>query len=118
MTAFSDLLGKTLTAIEVDENKTSIKFATSDGEFYEMFHSQDCCEQVSIEDITGDLEDLIGSPILVATEVWQTGDSSWGVEEWTFYKLATVKGWVDIRWYGESNGYYSTAVSFYKKDEA
>lgn len=108
----SVLLGQTIVEIEGKKGEDEIKIKTKDKN-YLMYHEQDCCECVEIEDIIGDLDDLIGSPITMAEEVSQEGeDNEWGTSTWTFYKLATIKGYVTIRWLGESNGYYSESVDF------
>ena len=88
-----------------------VRFESTCGRAFRLYHSQDCCETVDIEDICGDVEDMIGSPILMAEEATSPDeDSESGT--WTFYKLATVKGYVTIRWLGRSNGYYSESVHF------
>jgi len=119
---FSSLKGKTLSEIRNINNKELI-FTCDSGESYKLYHDQWCCEEVSIEDIIGDLNDLIGSPLLMAEEISSNINPEGIVKEsqnkyytasftWTFYKLATIKGYVTIRWYGESNGYYSEEVDF------
>lgn len=117
---FEELMGKVLVSV-VNENDEEIIFTTTTGEKYKLHHIRDCCESVLVEDIIGDLEDLVGAPILMAEEVsFQDTDppdvptkGRWCDSfTWTFYKLATIKGYVTIRWYGESNGYYSESVSF------
>jgi len=110
------LTGKTLESL-VDEGNELI-FKTTDGETYRMYHEQDCCESVVLEDVVGDLQDLVGSVILVAEEVEGESPADFEAYEsytWTFYKFATRKGYVDLRWLGESNGYYSESVSFIKE---
>lgn len=113
---FSILKGKVLKDIhQIGDDR--LTFVISDTETYSLFHVQGCCENVHINDITGNLSDLIGSPILMAEEasnhmggpIPEYRNDSW---TWTFYKLATIKGYVTIRWIGTSNGYYSESVEF------
>ena len=108
-----DLLkGETLAEVKVYSDE--ITFTTASGRKFRMWHQQDCCEHVEIEDVVGDWQDLIGSPMLVAEEAcssdpafnneWWTmqclkdkADYDYGESNtWTFYKLATVKGSVII----------------------
>lgn len=110
----SVLIGLTLKKISVNNSNDSITFVSECGRVFEMYHDQDCCESVSIEDICGDLNDLIGERINMADESSQEDTNAFESGTWTFYKFATIKGYVDIRWYGSSNGYYSERVSFYE----
>ena len=122
---FSSLVGMTLTSIEVrsdrrkvDESADEVLFNAKDGRVFLMYHDQDCCESVYLESCIGSFADLIGSPITVAEEITSnepiTGTEGRTYQEsftYTFYKLATEKGTVDMRWIGESNGFYSEKVS-------
>lgn len=127
-TTIADLVGKTFVDV-VRTGEHEIWFKLADGGRYVMYHSQDCCEQVIIEDLNGDLDDLIGTPILMADEAsssnspppWEMDRKLDGDDSctWTFYHISTIKGSVSIRWWGESNGYYSESVdvSFYAPDQ-
>ena len=109
---FNSLLGLTLTAVEASDD--AILFTSGERQFA-MYHDEECCENVYIESIVGDLQDLVDHPITLAEEVDNDAAPLREDEKsftWTFYKLATIKGYVDIRWYGSSNGYYSESVSF------
>lgn len=92
---------------------TEVAVHFEDGYTFHMWHSQDCCESVSIEDIDYSFDSLQGA-IWYECEVYskdasdECGD---GAAEYTFYTIRTDRGYAWIRWYGESNGYYSTSVA-------
>ena len=116
------LIGKTLVSIVgMEEGSEEIIFTTFDGKQYKMYHEQDCCESVTVDDVCGDVMDLIGSPLISAEEgTSEENPPDVNIEyqesfTWTFYHFATIKGYLDLRWYGESNGYYSESVTFKKR---
>ena len=114
-----ELIGRTLYKVSADNEELILYL--SETNYVRFYHQQDCCESVYIESIVGDLEDLVGEPLLMAEEVsnYEAEPAHDGEESytWTFYKFATRKGYVDVRWYGSSNGYYSESVSVEVVDE-
>lgn len=119
MAEFKDLIGNLIVKIEgATVGNDCINFTTADGDVYRMWHCPDCCESVDVNEIVGDVSDLMNTPILAAEESVNPDESpvdtdSWGDSStWTFYRITTIHGTVVIRWLGRSNGYYSESVSF------
>jgi len=138
-----DLEGLVFT--EVRQAEDEICFETASGDVYKMYHMQDCCESVTLEEVIGDLDDLVNTPIIEAREASngtredaeldildgeeyvmhklstfvEPGSSAYADESetWTFYNFRTIKGSVTMRWYGTSNGYYSESVDIVKNQD-
>jgi hypothetical protein len=121
---FDELVGQTLAKFEKRnhyEFGDIIYIETTTGEQYLMYHYQDCCENVVLEDVCGDISDLLNTPILKAEESTNKGTeqqfkdrglhNSEGLT-FTFYNIGTIKGFVTLRWVGTSNVYYSEKVDF------
>ena len=106
-----DLKGKKFKTVK--QNDEMIIF-TDDEREYRLEHCQDCCEDVHVSEIIGNLTDLLDSEILMAEVVEEEMDGD-GLLIWTFYKFATQKGYVTIIWRGESNGYYGVSVDIFQR---
>lgn len=113
--SFNTLVGRTLREIINDGDE--VRFICDNGDSFRCYHMQDCCESVSVYQIDGDLNSIIGSEIVSAYE--DCGDPeniNYTPREsytWTNYTLVAANGnRVVIHWLGESNGYYSESVYF------
>jgi hypothetical protein len=109
-----DMQGEILISVVSQNNSggnEGLLFTAKSGRRWLMSHEQDCCEYVTLEDQSGEWEDILNSPLLTAevrSEDVPDPDDEYAV--WTFYEFRTVKGSVTLRWYGTSNGYYSVEV--------
>lgn len=127
---FDELVGRTIKAVRMVQchgdygqlGDLGLEIETVDGPTFRMYHDQDCCESVSLIDGFEDLQGLVGGLVALAEEthpdIPAVQDADWLREPesftWTFYKIQTTQGDATLRWYGESNGYYSESVSFYR----
>jgi hypothetical protein len=125
--SFSELKGKIIERIIINEctnekpfdTTDAVVFYTNEG-IYALYHDQDCCESVNLEEVIGELDDIMNSPVLIANEIINDSNSGENSDDyndsctWTFYNISTVKGHVTLRFFGVSNGYYSERVSLYK----
>lgn len=107
VTVYKQLIGREILKIAVSED---VLYFVFDEIIAIWNHEQDCFDSVYIEDIEGDLKNLIGAPLVMAETYYHEADTYDGSETYTYYTFATVKGRVVIRWYVESNGYYSESV--------
>ena len=109
---FEQLQGMTITAVVYKEVNESLLIHLNT-HVLEMIHHQDCCETVYLADVVGSFEDLIGYPLLEVSEsivdIATAGMSSTA----SYYNFKTVKASVQLRWVGESNGYYSETIDCY-----
>ena len=112
----AEMLDQTFTSVQADNETVTFQ---NDKVRYVLYHEQDCCESVTVEEIIGDLDDLENLPLLIAREDTNADDPGTCQGEsytWTFYNFATYKGYVTIRFLGESNGYYSEEVYCMKEE--
>ena len=113
MEIFHDMIGKVFVDITGAEiSSDMMTFHEQDGSTARFVHYQDCCESVSIAEIIGDISDLINSPILMAEEIEAEHVSDNPYDKWTFYKFATIKGYVTVRWLSNEDTCYSTSISY------
>jgi hypothetical protein len=106
--------GKTVTNVRSETGEVHI--TCSDGSVFKLYHSQACCESVSIQSGAEDLPKLIGKTITKVVETIDNNpdgvDTSGGSATRTTFDFILLNAMpIKLVWLGESNGYYSESVS-------
>lgn len=121
MDKFSDLKGCVIHDIRI--GPFTVEFTLDKGKRYHLYHSQDCCEVVSVQSVIGEVTSVLGEVLEATKEVFSDRDPEGYVSldhyrdsyTWSIFKLKTnYGGKLEIRFLGESNGYYSESVDWAK----
>ena len=113
---FFTLKGQTIRKI-IALSTGSLKIIT-DKYKYHLYHEQDCCENVRLVDVIGDVDNILNEEITFAEEDSGAKDPEWHTSydydchhTWTKFVLGTKNANVEFWFLGESNGYYSESIS-------
>lgn len=115
-----DMEGKKITGLSLYGEEGPL-FICSDGTQFLLTHLQECCENVDLEDANAAesfwlaLNEGKEVTIISADERSNNEESEYESETWTFYNFDTDQGYLNLRFYGSSNGYYSEGVSVMKR---
>lgn len=117
---FNTLEGLTITKIDgLKEYSEEVIFHTKEKRTFKLFHNYDCCENVLLADICGTT--ALTGKVLSATMKNNIGKQNVKTDlsafddcstTWTFYDIQTNKGFLTLRWFGNSNGCYSEEACF------
>ena len=113
----SDLIGKKIEKIEgLVKGSDMVTITLADGATLVQEHYQECCENVEVEQVDGNIQRHVGALFMDVSEKVVDGGEDGFPDDYpcdeyssctaTFYTLKTSRGYLDWRWVGESNGYY------------
>lgn len=115
------LIGKTITAIEIAEDREALRFVLADGELIVQVDA-DCCSYTWIEDVE---LPALGFPALVTAveeldmpEKTEPSKFHEGPDVLAFYgcKITTDRGEIVIDYRNDSNGYYGGSLTWPGRD--
>lgn len=104
----TDIVGMRVASVFHDNEE--LIFNLMNGDKIRLYHAQDCCESVELIDADYYADDFTNCTIIHAEESTDENNTDYGHETWTFYRIRSNKGFMFLRWWGESNGYYSEAI--------
>jgi hypothetical protein len=107
------LVGRTITAVYLAEDKKAIRFDVAGGDPIIAKADGDCCSSTWIENIEN-AEALIGTPVLSASDISMREDQrdDDGLIQFYGFKISTAKGDCILDYRNESNGYYGGNLSW------
>lgn len=114
-----ELIGKTIKAISVDDDELDITVTDGEKDYrYGIRHFQDCCENVSLDSVDGNIHNMIGKKITDAYSMI----SDLPYEEYrggtrSVYRIVAEDDYLWLEWHGRSNGYYGEGVTFFQYDD-
>lgn len=115
--SLNELIGKTF--YEIKKRGDNISFTDMEGTVYKFNSYHSGFSETFLEDIEGELSDLANSKIIIAEMVKKTENYNsdlkraspyYDYSQWVFYKFATLKGYVTIKWRCEASANYSSEV--------